>query len=273
MQSHPFWFLQDKMKLFLRLDSIYKSLHDAATLKVKTGDSPGLDSIAANVKMKELQALLLQLSSDVQIQQQSLMQLLNTGEPLLPGFSPLEKLPMPGFARDSLHPLLALQVQNINIANAGIEVIKNENKPEFSGRFFTQRLYGMKDPFTGFSVSAAFPLFGAEAYRNKVKTGEAEVMVQQKQYEYGKQLFGTRQTQVHQEVEKNNSLLSFYETTGLKQAEEIIKAASLAYRSGEISFAELSQYLTQAIDIQKNYLEVLNTFNQSVIQFDYYTNL
>ena len=74
------------------------------------------------------------------------------------------------------------------------------------------------------------------------------------------------------EVEKNRSMLSFYESTGLKQAEEVIKAASLTYRAGEISFAELSQFLTQAIEIQKNYLENLNAYNQSVIQYNYYIN-
>ncbi len=77
---------------------------------------------------------------------------------------------------------------------------------------------------------------------------------------------------MQQEVEKNSSILSFYEIIGLKQAEEIIKAASLAYRAGEISFAELSQYLSQAIEIQKNYLENLNAYNQSVIQYNYYIN-
>jgi cobalt-zinc-cadmium resistance protein CzcA len=46
-------------------------------------------------------------------------------------------------------------------------------------------------------------------------------------------------------------MLSFYESAGLKQAESIIKAATLAYRAGEISFAELSQFLSQAIEIQK----------------------
>src|SRR5690606_31716282 len=117
-------------------------------LKVKTGDSPGLDSIAANVRMRELQALLQQISKEIQIQQQSLMQLLNTNELMLPLLIPLEKLPMPVLANDSVHPLLALQSQNINIANAGIAVTKNENKPEFSGRFFSQRLYGVKDPYT-----------------------------------------------------------------------------------------------------------------------------
>ena len=77
---------------------------------------------------------------------------------------------------------------------------------------------------------------------------------------------------MQQEVEKNRSMLSFYETSGLKQSDAIIKAASLAYRAGEISFAELSQFLTQAIEIQKNYLENLNAYNHSVIQYNYYIN-
>ena len=184
----------------------------------------------------------------------------------------LEKLPMPAAVNDSLHPLLALQSQNIKIANAGIGVIKNENKPEFSGRFFSQNLWGAKDPFTGFSVSAAFPLFGASAYRNKVKVARAEMTLQQKQYDYSRQILNTQLMQRQQEVERNRSMLAFYETTGLKQADEIIKAASLAYRAGEISFAELSQFLSQAIEIQKNYLENLNVYNQSIIQYNYYIN-
>ena len=269
---YQLWYLQDKQQLFHRLDSIYKSLNEAAILKVKTGDSPGLDSIAASVRMKELQALLQQISNDIQIQQQLLMQLLNTNEELLPAQGSLQKLTIHGIVNDSMHPALALQIQNINIADAGIAVVKNENRPEFSGRFFSQRLYGAKDPFTGFSVTAAFPLLSGGAYRNKVKVARADMAVQQKQFEYNKQMFATQQVQLQNEVEKNNSLLFFYETTGLKQADEIIKAAALAYRSGEISFAELSQFLTQSIDIQKNYLEVLNAYNHSVIQYNYYIN-
>lgn len=269
---YQLWYLQDKQLLYYRLDSIYRSLSAAAILKVKTGDSRGLDSIAANVRMVELQALLEQIGNDMIIQQQSLSQLLNSADLIFPIMQPLEKLTRPVLPNDSLHPLLALQSQNIDIANAGVSVIKNENRPDFSGRLFSQRLWGANDPVTGFSVTAAFPLFGASAYRSKVKTAQAEVLLQQKQFEYGKQLFNTRQMQMQSEVERNSSLLSFYEKSGLKQAQEIIKAASLAYRAGEISFAELSQFLTQAIDIQKNYLEVLNTYNQSVIQYNYFIN-
>jgi cobalt-zinc-cadmium resistance protein CzcA len=269
---YQLWYLQDKQKLYHRLDSIYKSLNDAARLKVKTGDSPGLDSIAANVRMKEVQALIQQIGMEMQIQQQAIMQLLNITELALPPIQPIEKLKQPQLLNDSLHPLLALQSQKITIANADIEVIRNENRPEFSGRFFTQRLWGAKDPFSGFSVSTAFPLFSTNAYRNRVKAAQADMAVQQKQFEYENQVLNTKRIQMQQEVDKNNSMLVFYETTGLKQAEEIIKAASLAYSAGEISFAELSQFLSQAIDIQKNYLENLNAYNQSVIQYYYYLN-
>jgi cobalt-zinc-cadmium resistance protein CzcA len=269
---YQLWYLQDKQNLFKRLDSIYISLSEAARLKVKTGDSRGLDSIAANAKLRESRALLQQIENEILIQQQTQMQLLNATESNLPVLLPLVKLPILLSSGDSLHPLLNLQSQNIAIANAETAVAKNENKPEFSGRFFTQRLWGAPDPYTGFSVSAAIPLFGASSYRNKVKVAEAEVVLQQKQFDYGKQVFATNRLQAQREVIKNNNLLSFYETAGLKQADEIIKAASLAYKAGEISFAEVSQYLSQAIDIQKNYLEVLNAFNQSVIQYDYYIN-
>lgn len=269
---YELWYLQNKQALFQRLDSIYKSLYEAAILKVKTGDRPGLDSIAANARLQEMQAQLQQANIEIQIQQRALMQVLNTEEALLPVDQPLEKLPFSIFTADSIHPAIALQKQNINIANAGVAVIKNENKPDFSGRFFSQRLYGLTDPYTGFSVTAAFPLFGIGAYRNKVKAAQAEVNLQQKEYEYNKQLFDTERMQVEKEVAKNNSMLSFYESTGLRQAGEIIKSSALAYRLGEISFAELSQFLTQAIDIQRNYLESLNAYNQTVIQYYYFIN-
>ncbi|GAO44523.1 CusA/CzcA family heavy metal efflux RND transporter [Flavihumibacter petaseus] len=269
---YQLWYLQEKQKLFVSLDSVFRSLTAAATLKVKTGDSPGLDSIAANVRLRELQALMLQNLQETGIQQQLLMQLLNTDTSMLPEERPLEKLRTALQPPDSLHPQVQLQQQNVSIATAGVAVTKNENRPEFSGRFFTQRIYGMSDPYSGFSVTAAFPLLGMGSYRNKLKASQAETTLQQKEYDLTAQLLHTQLLQAEKEVDKSSKLLSFYETAGLKQADEIIKASSLAYRAGEISFAELSQFLSQAIDIRRNYIENLNAYNQAVIQYQYFIN-
>jgi cobalt-zinc-cadmium resistance protein CzcA len=269
---YQLWYLQDKGKLFQSLDSIYTELNEVTILRVNTGDTPGLDSIASGAKLRELKAFIAQNVNEAEIQQRQLMQLLNVSERFLPVDSALQKLTLPELIHPAEHPFLDLQKRNVAIADAGVSVIKSENKPEFSGRFFSQRLYGLADPFTGFSVSAAFPLLGAGAYRNRVNAAKAEVGMQEKQLAYTEQLYRSRSEQVVLEVEKNAALLAYYEKTGLSQATKIITSASLAYRQGEISFSELSQFLTQAIDIRRNYLDSLNAYNQSVIQFNYFLN-
>jgi len=269
---YQLWYLQDKQALLQHLDSIYTSLFQAAEVRLKAGDVARLDKISAEAKLRELQAFLEQNKKEMTVQQQQLMMLLNRNEWLLPVSDPLEKLDVALLEKSSSHPLLDLQQQKVNIASSNITVQKNSNRPDFSGRVFSQRLWGANDPFTGFSVMAAFPLFGMKAYRNKVKVATAEREVQEKTLAYQTQQLQTQRTSAITEIEKNLSLLNFYETSGLKQAEEIIHASTLSYRTGEISFAELSQFLSQAIGIRQNYLDVLNQFNQSAIQFNYFTN-
>ena len=269
---YQLWYLQDKQKLFQRLDSIYTMLFKTTEIRVRTGDVAKLDQVSAEAKLRELQAFLEQNKKEMTVQQQQLMMLLNQNEWLLPVADSLKKIEVQLSENNTLHPVLALQEQNVNIASSNIKVQKNTNKPEFSGRFFSQRLWGAKDPFTGFSVMASIPVFGTGAYRNKVRVAVAEKEVQEKTLSYQTQLLQTQRASAIAEIEKNYSLLNFYETSGLRQSEEIINAASLSYRTGEISFAELGQFLNQAIGIRQNYLDVLNQYNQSAIQFNYFNN-
>jgi len=267
---YQLWYFQDKQLLLSGLDSIYANLFKATELRVRTGDVPKLDQIAAAARMKELQALIEQNRKDMLVQQQQLMVLLNQNEWLLPLSAPLEKVQFSLEGSTVPHPLIGLQQQKVQVAGANVSVQRNANRPEFSGRVFSQRLWGAPDPFTGFSVTASFPVFGISANRHRVKAAAAELEVQEKTLNYQEQTLNRQRQSALTEIEKNSALLSFYETSGLQQAEEIIKAATLSYKAGEISFAELGQFLGQAIGIRQNYLEVLNTYNQSAIQFNYF---
>lgn len=269
---YKLWYLQDRQLLYKRLDSIYTLLFKTAEVRLKAGDVAALDKIAAEAKLQELKAFSNQNKKDMTVQQQQLMMLLNQNEWLLPLESPLGKADVILSENNGLHPLLILQEQNVRIAESNIFVQRNSNMPEFSGRVFSQRLWGANDPYTGFSATAAFPLFGAGYARNKVKAASAEKEVQEKNLAYQSQQIQTQKASSVAEIEKNLSLLNYYETTGLKQAEEIIKASSLSYRSGEISFAELGQFLSQAVGIRQNYLDILHQYNQSVVQFNYFNN-
>ena len=267
------WYYKSKQNLWERLDSIYSSLAKAAVLKVRTGESAGLDSIAAIAKSKEINIQLNLLKRDIVKEQQTLKKLLNTSETYLPEVGKLQKIKLQ--TNDSIldnNPKILLQKQNIIISQKEIVLQKQNRNPNFEGRFFSQRLYGVKDPLSGFSVSVGLPIFGLNAYRNKIKAAEVEMDYQKYILDNESLNINTIYRNALEDLEKDNELLNYYETTGLIQAEAIIKSSNIAYRSGEISFAELSQYLTQAIDIRKNHLEILNQYNHSVIYLNYLIN-
>lgn len=270
---YSLWYLHSKQILWQRLDSIYKSLAMAAVLRVKTGESAGLDSIAASAKAKEITVQLSLMQRDIQVQQQNLKKYLGTPINYLPELNTPDKVEASFlYTAINTHPQLQLQQQNIKIAQAEIEVQKQSRKPNFEGRFFSQRLYGVSNPYSGFSVSIGIPLFGGSTYKNKIKAAELERSYQQSVLDYERLTLSTSYNQAYQQLEKDLDLLRYYESTALAQADAIIKSANLAYRGGEINFAELTQYLAQATDIQRNYLDVLNQFNQSAIQLNYYLN-
>ncbi|MEP7231607.1 MAG: CusA/CzcA family heavy metal efflux RND transporter [Ginsengibacter sp.] len=270
---YTLWYLQSKQLLWQRLDSIYTSLARAAALRVRTGESAGLDSISAMARANETTVQLNILFRDIQVQQENLKNLLNTTNGYLPDVTMLQKVQV-AFLDIAInnHPLLQSQQQNISIAAAELNVQQQSRKPNFEGRFFSQRLYGVSNPYSGFSVSAGVPLFGGNTYRNKIKAAQLDKDYQQSVLEYERLTLITNYTQSYQQLLKGRELLAYYEKTGLTQAEAIIKSSNLAYRGGEINFAELTQFLSQAIEIQKNYLDVLNQFNQSAIQLNYYLN-
>ena len=267
------WYLQSKQLLWQRLDSIYTSLAKAAVLRVKTGESAGLDSISAMARANETTVQLNLLARDIQVQQENLKRLLNTTSTYLPESTIMQRVnvSLPDSTINN-HPQLQLQQQNISIAQAELNIQQQSRKPNFEGRFFSQRLYGVSNPYSGFSISVGIPLFGSNAYKNRVKAAQLEQNYQKSVLDYQRLALVSSYNQSYQQLLKDQQLVSYYEKTGLAQAEAIIKSSNLAYRGGEINFAELSQYLSQAIDIQKNYLDVLNQYNQSAIQLNYFLN-
>ncbi len=265
-------YLQDKKNLFLQLDSIYKNMFDAATVRYNVGDVAGLDKISAEVKYHEIQAFLIQVEKDIETEQQRLMLLSNHQIYYLPAEKKLIKISESGTLEGDLHPSLLVQRQNIEVSQSMIEVQKNANKPDFSARVFSQTYLGMEDPFTGFSVSVAFPLFGLKSMKSKVKSLEADVELQEAELRWQELNLDNQKNQAMIKLEKEQVMLNFYEESGLKQAESIISASTLSYRSGEVSFAELSQFIAQAISIKQNYLDALNSYNQSMIEYQYLAN-
>ncbi len=271
-QYYELWYLQSQWNLFLVLEKSYQALDEAARLKVRTGDRPGIDSIISNVKWKEISSMKMQTEKEMELAQIKLAQLLNTETLFLPLDIPLEKIPLHINTENENHPALKVQQEKINMAGQQIEIAEQEMLPDFSIRVFSQKYLGIEDPLSGFSLSVNYPLFGRAQFKNKKKALLTSISLEEQQLQFKKQEMNLAQNSALKQIEKSASKLEFYETIGLKQAKDIFDAAMLSYNVGEISLAETNQYLIEAIQIQKDYLNALNEYNQSVLLYQYYQN-
>ncbi|HEX5112938.1 MAG TPA: TolC family protein, partial [Saprospiraceae bacterium] len=171
----------------------------------------------------------------------------------------------------SHHPLLVQQTKQLEVAASNITLIRKENNPEISVRAFSQQLYGIPNPVSGFSFNLEVPILG-RANKSKVEAAQVEKTLQENLFQMETQQLQISSAQALDLVKKAEEALNYYESTGLPYAKEIIKAANQAYRAGEISFADLSQFLTQAVNLRKNHLDALNEYNQAVIRYEYFVS-
>lgn len=269
---YTLWYHQSRLALWQELDSFYRKSAAVARLRARAGESAGLDSIAAQAKSMEVTLERTALENDIQIQQAALKAILNTDTAYLAAEERLPKIALTDEGNSLDHPLMLVQRQSVQMARADLTIARRSALPDLSGRFFTQRMYDLPNPYSGFSVTVGIPLLSLGNYRNKVKAAQREQTYQQSVYDYQQQQLQTERQQTLLALDKSRKLLAYYETGGLEQAEQIAQAASLAYKGGEISFAEFSQYLNQAFDIRRNHLDALQQYNQKVIQLHFYQN-
>lgn len=269
---YQLWYLQERRVLLTELDSIYTVLSKGADLRVRAGEAAGLEGIAAAARQQELSVQLTTIEKDMAVQQQNMARLIHVTAVYEPEDRSLEQVQVDTTLMDpDTHPLLVKQNRQVAIAAASLKMERRQLLPEFSGRFFSQRLYGVADRYSGFSVSVGVPLF-AGAHTARIRAAKLEGLIQQEQLEADRLQLLVAYRNAVSEWAKQQHALQYYEHKGLQQARDIISAATLAWKGGELSFPELSQYLAQAIDIRKAWLETLNQYNAAAIHLNYYLN-
>ena len=169
------------------------------------------------------------------------------------------------------HPLINTYAIQVSVADAAMRLQKKLLLPDFSGRVFSQRLYGVANPVSGFSLTVGIPL-AAGSFKRRIDAAQIERTAKEKLLQAETQRLISAAQESWQRLGKAEEALTFYETHGLGQASQLASAAEQSYRAGEISFAELSQFLTQATLLRIHYLDALYTYNHQAIEYNYYQN-
>lgn len=267
-------FENEKLKLLSFQDSVYKKFLDIAELRYKTGETSYLEKLSAQSKFHEIQIHKKQAEADIKIYQLELQKLLNTQQAISIAENKLQKQTLTIITDTSAikqNPVLVYYNQKIMLADSKLSLEKNKFLPDFSVGYFNQSIDNVKG-FHGLQFGIGIPVF-FWGQQGRVQSAKIQTEIAQSDFENYQNTLKTLFNQQLQAYQKYLDLLNYYETSGIKQADEILKVSQFAYGKGEVGYVEHIQNLTQAISIKTQYLESLNQFNQTTININYITGI
>lgn len=262
-------YTQEVEKVYATLDSLYGRFAYGAKRKFELGESNNLEKMTAEAKRQELA---LQLEQ-IQMERAKFYQNLNRWMQTDGEFSIDENAQIKAEIQElnpQNHPYLNYLNQTQNLLDQTITVHQKEKLPDLQAEIFTSvnKLFSDKR-YSGFQVGVGLPLFGNKSYDAKIKSVELEKNVLDLHKQNFVKQYQARFDALLQDIGKYEKTLLYYDQTGKKLGKEIIRSANMAYKNGEIDFLDYVQLLESAKQIEINYLENLNLYNQSVLELNY----
>ncbi|SMD31874.1 cobalt-zinc-cadmium resistance protein CzcA [Reichenbachiella faecimaris] len=286
---YTLWFEKCKRDLLLDQDSIYQSFVRVATLRYQTGESNLLEKATAESQVAEIKVLIDQNRSDIEIFQTHLRILLNTEEPVEIETKVLEAREVKTLLEStdlSGNPTLAWFQQQIEVAKREKSLEQSRFMPDFSVGYFNQSLNGpnqdingnpinyvSSDRFTGFQVGIAIPIFGAKSNLSGIKASELKMQESEAQLKVITNELEGKLKSLLQQFKKFQNSLEYYRANALPQADLILTQAQKGFESGAIGYVEYTQGLSRSLDVRFNYLNLLNQYNQVIIQIEFISGI
>ncbi|MFP5436731.1 MAG: CusA/CzcA family heavy metal efflux RND transporter [Bacteroidia bacterium] len=278
-------YFEKQNRVLEKQNVVLKKFVKSADLKFQTGETNSLEKSIALAKQQELEQRIKENSTQIQIEKSTLKTLLNLDADFTVSDTAFVRIPFVAVADTTMlkqNPNLQLANSQVRIAEANLKVQKSLLYPEFSAGYFIQSLTGSQDPngtaiaggglqFQGFSVGISLPIFpGSSIARSKA--AKTSIAVEQKNSEY---LYAQAKSQLEQltkQLKTYQSLIDYYQTTAIANANSIIRNATIGYQNGDISYVEYVQSIETASTIQYNYNDAISKYNQTVITLQYLLN-
>lgn len=261
-----------KLNLTREEDSIYKTFLRAVKLRSETGELNMMahsmaETQAVNVSFK-LRELQMQLAENLN----TLQLLLNTKKEFKPPQAKYEKLTSPlivdMIAADPAAPHLQVFENQAQVMEAASKIEGMKFFPGFQVGYFNQTIDN-QNGFTGWKVGVSIPVW--------FWSQSAEKQSARLRYEMAANTLDAEHIRIENRLDKLKSdlkhysgMLQTYESKTLEQIGGIIRNSLTALNEGEIDYFEYVLTISQAYEMKANYYNLLNKYNQTVIEIEKY---
>jgi len=278
-------FLSSKQKLLIYQDSLYSGFLRAAELRAKAGETNRLEMITARSQSLEIKNQLFQVTSDIAVSNRKLMILLNSKSPLMPSVKEFHRIDL-ALNSDSIsieqNPFLWYIKQQVEVSQIEKRLERSQLLPDFNIGYFSQTIVGIQDingvprsfgrdfRFTGVQAGISVPLW-ISPYTSRAKAAKITENIARTDAEnFNKTISGNFQSLIDEYI-KYSSSVDYYEKQAIPEADLIIEQATRSYKAGALDYLDYILTLNRALAIRQNYLDALNSFNQTIISIEYIT--
>ncbi|MBK0368268.1 CusA/CzcA family heavy metal efflux RND transporter [Flavobacterium agrisoli] len=256
-------------KLNNDLYEVYSKFLQNAELRFKTGESGNIEVISAMAKVKEIETIKTQVLLDLAIYQKQLQYFIQTNKNILPDSNTPLKYVIPLSSNENKVETLVNEfyTQQIAVFEKEANSFKKMRAPKLGVGYFGQSL-NKETYFQGFTAGLQIPMFsGANTARAKA----SEISSAQAQIEFDKSKLNLKlqKEELLNQFQKQEKATQYFENEGLKYADEIIKTAQKSYANGDMTYWSYISFLNQAIDIKKQNIEAIHSYNQTAIQMQF----
>ena len=259
----------NKLEVYRKLDSLYKNFAHAAQRRFELGETNYLEKITARAKQRQLETGYRQSAEDVKIAFEQLKTIVQSKDSLVFDRIPMEKFPL-NMETASTHPATEYFANQQRFYRAKRSLEQQQLLPDISLSYVMGTNSSLNENLYKYQIGLKIPLFfGGNA--SKIKASKIALEISEQQAEDFKLQFNSRQVQLMGELAKYEEALQYYQGEGKTLSEEILKTAKGSFQNGEIDFFQYIQSLEQVYEIELEYLDNLNKYNQTVIAINYLT--
>ncbi|MFZ4399959.1 MAG: CusA/CzcA family heavy metal efflux RND transporter [Bacteroidales bacterium] len=278
-------YLYSKQNLLKYQDSLYSGFQRAAELRANSGETNKLEMINARSQSMEVKNQLSLVTADIGIAMRKLQILLNTDNLISTSDTVLKRInytASPNKSEIANNPSLAYLQQQIEVSQNEKKLECSRMMPDFSIGYFSQTIigsqdvngipqtFGAGDRFTGIQLGIAIPLW-FHPYTSKIKAARINENIARTDAEnFSKSLTGNYNSLLD-EYYKYLGSVNYYERQAIPEAEMIIDQSTRIFKAGAMDYLDFVMNLNRALSIKQNYLDAINSYNQTIINIEFIT--
>lgn len=272
--------IKEQSKILDEAIANYTLFVEKAKLRFEKGETSILEKTSAESQLGELLMQRELLKTEEEIAQLQFQLVLNTTQKFEPQADDFKLQLIDVVDFNPSHPQVLMLEERVTQATAQQRLEKSKLLPDFTIGYFNQSLrgtgadnqiYNANNRFNGGQIGLAIPLFFG-AQKARIDASANALKIAENELEYFKNQYNTEIQSAYAQYKNNQTMINYFEQQQLPNAKLIQTTAMELFNKGEINYLEWSNLNNQALQIQRNYMDLVRNYNFNLIKINYLIN-